>query len=297
MGWSGNFQIKYNGTCPKNFHKLAKMVIPNSLLKFNFDSCKMDDNSVELLPTRIFRWYTADEDMKKLMEFFPDGDSITMKISGEGEYEEVEIAKVDGEVTYKSSNKESNRYKSRNLGISVMLYEAMSKRFVKETETIDICSLEGYIQLIANTFADEVNLIPSVQRFMYTVLDKNKINLAAYDKEDELNDEDCAKLMAMRDKFRTILSTSIFLDERKNSNIEFKSGVAQDINTLPDWLKKYPPFIIDSLGGAALLKELIETKGEEEAKNIVEMLGNGIMEELGMDDSYGDEYLFGSKRK
>ncbi len=285
MSWMGNFQIKYNGQCPKIFHKLAKMVIPNSLLRFNFDSCKMDDNSVELLPTRNFRWYTADEDMKKLMEFFPDGDSITMKISGEGEYEEVEIAKVDGEVTYKSSNQESNRYKSRNLGISVMLYEAMSKKFKKETETIDICSLEGYIQLIANTFADEVNLTPSVQRFMYTALDKNRVNLAAYDKEDELSEEDCAKLMAMRGKFRTILSTSTFLDERKNSNIELKSGVAQDVNSLPDWLKKYPPFIIESLGGAALLKELIETKGEDIAKEVVEMLASGIMAERGMDST------------
>ena len=29
MGWSGDFQIKYKGSNPKEFHKLAKMIIPN----------------------------------------------------------------------------------------------------------------------------------------------------------------------------------------------------------------------------------------------------------------------------
>ena len=80
MGWSGDFQIKYKGGSPKKFHKLAKMVIPNSLLRFDFDNANMNDNEVELACTRNLSWYSADKDMKKLLSYFKDGDSISMEI-------------------------------------------------------------------------------------------------------------------------------------------------------------------------------------------------------------------------
>lgn len=65
MGWSGDFQIKYKGKNPKDFHKLAKMVIPNSIMRFDFDSCMIDTDSVELSCTRNLSWYSADKDMQK----------------------------------------------------------------------------------------------------------------------------------------------------------------------------------------------------------------------------------------
>lgn len=47
MSWSWDFQIKDKGQSPKKINRMAKMVIINSLLIFNFDSCRMDDSSVE----------------------------------------------------------------------------------------------------------------------------------------------------------------------------------------------------------------------------------------------------------
>ena len=84
MSWDGDFQIKYKGGHTKEFHKLAKMIIPNSIVRFDFDSSEINSNSVELACTRNLSWYSADEDMKKLLSYMPDGDSISMEIYGEG---------------------------------------------------------------------------------------------------------------------------------------------------------------------------------------------------------------------
>ncbi len=272
MSWSGDFQIKYKGQSPKKFHKLAKMVIPNSLLRFNFDSCKMGDSSVELACTRNLSWYSADEDMKKLMSYFSDGDSISMEIVGEGDYEEIEISKNNGQVIFKNSNNTSERYTSSDIGITRMLYEEMSPHFSSEPEKIDICSIEGYIQLIANTFAGDEQLMPIVQDFIYTVLDKDKINLTKHRYEDKLSDNQCVKLDQMRSKFSSVESTSQFLNEYQNKDIKFQSEAKQDISDLPDWVQQYPTSIIISLGGPNLLKQMIDTKGEDKARKLIELL-------------------------
>ena len=168
MSWSGDFQIKYKGGHPKEFHKLAKMIIPNSVMRFNFDSCQMTEGSVELSCTRNLSWYSADEDMKKLMSYLPDGESISMEIDGEGDYEEIDITKQGGQVVLTNSNHESERYGSSDIGIPEMLFEEMSLRYGHgDPESIDVCSLNGYIQLIANTFAEDEKLMPIVQNFMY----------------------------------------------------------------------------------------------------------------------------------
>ena len=77
---------------------------------------------------------------------------------------------------------------------------------------------------------------------------------------------------------------------------KFKSNAKQDINDLPTWVQKYPESVINSLGGPALLKELIATRGEAEAKVIVEMLGDGLMQEIEIDESYESEHSFSQKR-
>lgn len=300
MGWSGDFQIKYKGKNPKEFLKLAKMMIPNSIMRFDFDSCMIDIDSVELSCTRNLSWYSADKDMQKIMSYLPESDSISMEIDGEGDYEEVEIGKSNGQVTIKNSNDETDRYTSSDIGIPEMLFEEMSSSYEHDdSERMDVCSLEGYIQLIANTFAGDERLIPVVQNFMYIALDKDKINSFAYSDDEKLSEEDCAKLDEIRTKFSSIESTTQFLQEQKKEDLSFESTKKQDIEDLPDWAKAYPKSVISSLGGADLLKQLIDTKGEEAAKEIITMLGGGIMQEMSVesDDFYDDDYSFRGPRR
>lgn len=302
MGWSGDFQIQYKGKHPKEFHKLSKMIIPNSLMRFDFDECQMTENSVALACTRNLSWYSADKDMKKVMSYLPEGEQISMQVDGEGDYEEIEIRKNNGQVTLSNSNDESERYGSEDIGILEMLYESLSPRYADEPEEIDICSLDGYIQFIANTFAGDEQLMPIVQSFMYEVLDKDKINSFAWDEEDKISQEDSDKLDQLRGNFASIESTSQFLNEHKNEEMSFNSGEKQSVDDLPDWAKKYPKSVISSLGGANLLKQLIATKGEEQARSVVEMLGGGIMEEMSMDNNdydndYDDTQSFGGFRR
>lgn len=293
MSWSGDFQIKYKGGHPKEFHKLAKMVIPNSVMRFDFDSCEMTEGSVELSCTRNLSWYSADEDMKKLMSYLHEGELISMEIDGEGDYEEINITKQGAQVVLRNSNPESERHGSSDIGIPEMLFEEMSPRYGHgDPESIDVCSLNGYIQLIANTFAGDEKLMPIVQNFMYSVLDKDKINSSAWRDEDKLSEEDCAKLDEMRAKFSSVESTAQFLQEQKNDEMSFESGTKQDVNSLPDWVQKYPKSVISSLGGPALLKQLIDTKGEEEARSVVEMLGGAIMSER-EEETFDDSQSYG----
>lgn len=280
MSWSGNFQIKYKGGHPKEFHKLAKMIIPNSIVRFDFDNSEMNNNSVELACTRNLSWYSADEDMKKLLSYMPDGDSISMEIDGEGDYEEIDITKENGKVNFHNSNTESERYGSDGIGIPEMLYEELSDEYADEPERIDITSLDGYVQLIANTFAGDQNLMPIVQNFMYGVLDKDLINKSAWREDNKLSQEICNELDQLRARFSTIESTSQFLDEQKKDELTFESGQKQNIDDLPAWAKKYPQFVINSLGGAYLIRELINEKGEEMARSMIEFMGDSILDEL-----------------
>ena len=303
MSWSGDFQIKYKGGHPKEFHKLAKMIIPNSIVRFDFDNSEMNNNSVELACTRNLSWYSADEDMKKLLSYMPDGDSISMEIDGEGEYEEIDITKENGKVDFHNSNTESERYGSEGIGIPEMLYEELSDEYANEPERIDVTSLDGYIQFIANTFAGDQNLMPIVQNFMYSILDKDLINKFARGEDNKLPQEICDRLDQLRARFSTVESTAQFLDEQKKDEMTFESGQKQNIDDLPDWAKKYPKSVIASLGGASLLKQLIDAKGEEQARSVIELVGGGIMAERNMaeeddyDEDYDDTQSFGGFRR
>ena len=85
MGWSGDFLIRYNGDSAEDFLKLAKMLIPNSIMRFDFNDYSKTVNSIELQCTRNLSWYSADEDMKRLLSYLPDEDTISMEIDGEGD--------------------------------------------------------------------------------------------------------------------------------------------------------------------------------------------------------------------
>ncbi len=284
MGWSGDFQIRYHGKHPKEFKKLSKMVIPNSILRFDFDNCPTTDESVELSCTRSLSWYSADQDLKKIMSYLPEGENISMQVDDGLDYEEIEIRKLNGQILFSNSNDDSERYISNEIGVPEMLYVALSPRYYYEPEKVDICSLEGYIQFIANTFADDQQLMPIVQNFMYEVLDKDRINSFAYDEDDKVSQEDCDKLDQLRNNFATLESTSQFLSEHKKETLLSGSDKKQSVDDLPDWIQQYPESVINSLGGANLLKQLIETKGEAEARSVIGLLANGIMKERSMND-------------
>lgn len=287
MGWYGDFQIQYKGNNPKKFHKLAKMIIPNSIMRFDFDDCNITENSVDLACTRSLSWYSADEDMKKIMSYLSKEDMISMQIDGEGEYEEIEIRKNDNEIILSNSNEESERYGSDDIGIVEMLYESLSPRYANEEEEIDICSLDGYIKFIANTFAKDKELLPIVQSFMYEVLDKDRINASAWDEEDKLPQKECDKLDKLRNNFESIESTSNFLNEQKDETITFTSGKKQSIEDLPDWAQQYPKSVINTMGGANLLKQLIDKQGKEIAKDFINFFAGSIMEEKKENKSSG----------
>lgn len=289
MGWSGDFLIRYKGDSAEDFLKLAKMLIPNSIMRFDFNDYSKTVNSIELQCTRNLSWYSADEDMKRLLSYLPDEDTISMEIDGECDYEHVRICKINGKVILENSNEESERYRSNDIGIPEMLYEEHSPRYVQgEGERINVCTIDGYVQLIADTFAGDEKLIPIVQEFMHEVLDKEKINSFSWDNEDQLSEEDCTKLEQLRSQFETVDSTKQFLEEQKQSESLFKSKKRQSAVSLPDWVQVYPKSVINALGGYNLLSQLIQTQGEEAAKEIIAMLGGGIMEEIGAeaDDTF-----------
>lgn len=289
MGWSGDFLIRYKGDSAEDFLKLAKMLIPNSIMRFDFNDYSKTVNSIELQCTRNLSWYSADEDMKRLLSYLPDEDTISMEIDGECDYEHVRICKINGKVILENSNEESERYRSNDIGIPEMLYEEHSPRYVQgEGERINVCTIDGYVQLIADTFAGDEKLIPIVQEFMHEVLDKEKINSFSWDNEDQLSEEDCTKLEQLRSQFETVDSTKQFLEEQKQSEPLFKSKKRQSAVSLPDWVQVYPKSVINALGGYNLLSQLIQTQGEEAAKEIIAMLGGGIMEEIGAeaDDTF-----------
>ena len=170
-----------------------------------------------------------------------------------------------------------------------MLFQEMSSRYGGEPETKDVTSLDGYIQLAANTFADDEELMPIVQNFMYEVLDKDRINAYAWGEEERLSQENCDKLDELREKISTVESTSLFLKEQKKDELSFDSSEKQDVSSLPDWVQAYPKTVINALGGPALLKQLIDKKGESEARSVIELLGGGIIDEMSMGE-YNNDY-------
>ena len=313
MSWSGDFKIIFNGKNQERFHKLAKMIIPNSIERFDFDNIEVaSERQTILSSTRNLSWYTADYDMVKLLSYMPDekkrglfGENIEEKhdivmwIDGEGEYEELGIYRENGKIKIANSYR-TDRYRINKLGIVEMLQQEFDDRYQPKSDKNSITSLDGYIQFIANTFADDKELIPIVQDFMYEVLDKDLI----LEQNDEkiVNYENHIKLDKLREKFSTVESTNKFLSEHKNNELSYKSEKKQDIDELPEWVKQFPKSVINSLGGAALLKQLIESKGEAEARNVVEFLGNGILSERKMeDDEYDDNSEsfvdYGSRRR
>lgn len=304
MSWGGDFKIIYNGKQQDRFHKLAKMIIPNSIERFDFDNIEIaSDYQTVLSATRNLSWYTADYDMSKLLSYMPDNnDGIVMEIEGEGEYEEVVIVQEKKGIFQEKwkivvyDDNKTERWRSNELGIVEMLSQELENEYTKESENVDITSLDGYIQFIANTFADDKELIPIVQDFMYEVLDKDLILKQNFKKE--INYENQIKLDKLREQFSTTESTAKFLSERKNNELSYKSGKKQSVDDLPDWAKKFPKSVITSLGGAALIKQLIETRGEEDAKSVIEFLGNGILTEReNKDDDYEDSQSIGGFKK
>ena len=78
MGWYGSWNIKYNGANNERFVKLAKLLIPNYIERFEENKEK---NRLEC--TRDLSWYYADTDIAKIMEYLDESDSLDVTIYGE----------------------------------------------------------------------------------------------------------------------------------------------------------------------------------------------------------------------
>ncbi len=76
MGWYGDFSLEYKGKDNEKFVKLAKLIIPNYVERFE------EDKNV-LNCTRSLSWYTAETDVEKIMSYLNNEDEIEMYIAGE----------------------------------------------------------------------------------------------------------------------------------------------------------------------------------------------------------------------
>ena len=278
MGWTGDFTISYQGDNPETFLKLAKMIIPNSLNRFDFENC-IQEGEVHLECTRPLSWYSADEDMKRLVSYLKDGDSVCMNILAYGTYHEtVKICKNDGEVLLKNTEETTDRYISGDIGIPEMLFWEHMPSCGDAPELIDginICDMDGYTQLVANTFAGDDNMFPVVQSYMYEVLDFDRITANPLGKDQKWTDADRNKLLALRECFSSLESTKNFMSEYKKDDILSGSATKPSFDDIPEWLKVYPESTIDALGGIALLQQLIQNRGESTAKELLTMLADG----------------------
>lgn len=77
MGWNGNWTIKYNGKNSEKFVNLAKLIIPNYVKRFEETAKGVLDCK------RSLRWYNADVDISKIMEYLDESDTIDVEIDGE----------------------------------------------------------------------------------------------------------------------------------------------------------------------------------------------------------------------
>ena len=213
MGWDGRFTIKYSGSNADSFLKLAKMIIPNSIMRFNFN--KYNNGSAELTCTRCLSWYSANEDMKRLVSYLPDGDIVTMTIQDHDEKEEIRIRKDNGDVIFHNSNPETDRYTGDDIGIPEMLFEEHSPMYYHSApQSVDVCSIDGYTKLIANTFAADDELLTVVQEFLYEVLCVDRINsYADGNAMFMLLKKDCEKLEKLHEIFSTVESTQNYLKQ------------------------------------------------------------------------------------
>lgn len=274
MSWSGYFELKYSGEEPEKFRNLCKIIIPNSLQRFDFST---DDAGMTILKcTRNLSWYTANADMMKVMNYLGENDLIHMFISGEGITENVIIGKNEGEVYLENSNHESNRFELGLLGITHIFLEDLRRMPLEDMfpedlneplleDDNDICSIDGYLRMIANVNED----IGLINDFVNVVL--NEVETIIVLKSENLRIKD------LKNKFFDTNTSSKFLSKLRDDDCIYKTSVKQDINDLPQWLKDYPEQVIHDLGGAKMLKDLIEKK--ENAKEMITMLADAIFME------------------
>lgn len=78
MGWYGSFSIEYKGKQNDKFVKLAKLIIPNYIERF-----EVEDESI-LNCKRGLSWYSAEVDVCEIMRYLNEkGEEIIMSIDGE----------------------------------------------------------------------------------------------------------------------------------------------------------------------------------------------------------------------
>lgn len=204
MGWYGNWNIKYNGKDSDKFVNLAKMIIPNYVKRFE------ETEKGVLDCKRSLRWYNADVDISKMMEYLDENDTIDVEIDGEthpisgtrklseeeAEWEEYAyenngewyvddeydcenqtFKKENGQVVIDNEHPDGDRYTSSNLGVQEMLtYYLAYPENAKESELEgNTDTVDSYINYIAQELAGNDEIMPAVQDFIYNTFDPQKL--------------------------------------------------------------------------------------------------------------------------
>lgn len=199
MGWYGSWNIKYNGANNERFVKLAKLLIPNYIERFEENKEK---NRLEC--TRDLSWYYADTDIAKIMEYLDESDSLDVTIYGEtrpyfidedGEEQELEceeevFRKENGKVILDNKQPDEDRYSWDGLGI----YDYLA----------DLEDIETYIPFITREIGPDDEIMPIAQAILYDVFSEL---------ENASSKPLASKAREMKAKFVDVETTKSFFQE------------------------------------------------------------------------------------
>lgn len=267
MGWYGSWDIKYNGTNNERFVKLAKLLIPNYIERFEENKEK---NRLEC--TRDLSWYYADTDIAKIMEYLGESDSLDVTIYGEtrpyfidedGEEQELEceeetFRKENGKVVLDNKHPDEDRYRDDELGI----YDYLA----------DLGDIDTYISFITREIGPDDEIMPIAQAILYDVFSQL---------EDARSKTLASKATEMKAKFANVDTTKAFFKEmyeRQKDLIEQQKAQQEQNETegIPSFLTNMNKNDIRRLGGIQQLTKLVATLGEDKARETLQILGYNV---------------------
>lgn len=309
MGWYGSWDIKYNGNDSEKFANLAKLIIPNYVKRFE----ETEKGRLECL--RNLRWYSADVDISKMMEYLSEKDTIDVTIDGEShpilgkieiseeeewneyafeedgkyyvydelDYEEQTFKKENGQVVLNNEQPDEERWKTSTLGVQKMLtYYIAYPESAKESELEgNTDTVNSYISYIAQQFAGNDAFMPVVQDFVYKMFDPQKLRELTNEEYNRFSDwvipdaRTLSKIANIREQFKTVESTKAYLAQVKMQNPELEEEKPTE-RVIPNFIANMSKRDINTLGGLDKLLKLVEVKGEDSAKELLQILGYSI---------------------
>lgn len=268
MGWHGSWDIQYNGTNNEKFVKLAKLLIPNYIERFQENKAK---NRLEC--TRDLSWYYADVDIAKIMEYLDENDTLDVTIYGEtspyfvdedGEEQELEcekefFRKENGKVVLDNKHPDEDRYRCDGLGI----YDYLS----------DLEDINTYISFITREIGPDDKIMPIAQAILYDVFSQLE--------EDASSQPLVSKAAEMKARFANVETTKSFfkeMHEQQKDLIERQKAQQEqnEMEGIPQFLANMSKSDIRHLGGIQQLTKLVATLGEDKARETLQILGYDV---------------------